>query len=117
MNSHDCAAGEVQNGTNQSPANEKRSATKTVDERQYETSSDKEDDILDNGRRKSGVSSHASHSEDVNEVVKHDISSPGSRVSTKQEPRIRDVNLQQLLPDLDADTNNGTLPDTGREKA
>jgi hypothetical protein len=70
---------------------------------------------LDDGRRKSRVASHISHIEDVDEIVQHDISTTNfTSVSINSK---RWVNLQQLLPDLNTDTNNGALPDARRKQS
>jgi hypothetical protein len=76
MDSHDSSAGEVKNTTDQRSADEKRSATQTINVGKDKTGGDEEDDILNNGRRKSGVASHSSHVEDINEIVQHDVSTP-----------------------------------------
>jgi hypothetical protein len=76
VDSHDSSTGEMQDTTDQSSANEKRSATETINEGKYKTGCDKEDNILDDGGCEGGVSSHSSHVEDVDEVVKHDIATP-----------------------------------------
>lgn len=76
MDSHDSSTGEVQHTTDQSSADEKRPATETIDEGKDKTGCDKEDNILDDGGCEGGVSSHSSHVEDVDEVVKHDIATP-----------------------------------------
>jgi hypothetical protein len=88
VDSHDSPTSEVQDTTDQSSANEKRSATETIDEGKDETGCDKEDDILDDGGCEGGVSSHSSHVEDVDEVVEHDIATP--------EPTLVPVSVKNL---------------------
>ncbi|KAI6756233.1 hypothetical protein HG530_011969 [Fusarium avenaceum] len=76
VDSHDSSTGEVQDTTDQSSADEKRSTTETINEGKDKTGCDEEDNVLDDRGCEGSISSHSSHVEDVDEVVKHDIAAP-----------------------------------------